>query len=346
MTQTLTPVPERGEECAEHRRNRAASYDSMVESFSLTELDRALLHALDLDGRASFARIGEVLGVSAHTVARRYQRLRGAGISVVGALEPLKVGRVTWFTRIHTVPEAAGSVATALARRDDTAWISLASGGTEILCGVHTRSDSHRDELLLGKLPHTPQVVSVSAHYALHEFTRSPGAPKSWLQALTGDQVAALRPERGDDGGPIELTETDQAMLDVLARDGRASYTELAAAAGSSESAMRRRLGWLTSSGALAFSLTIDPAQLGHPVNVTLWLTVAPAELESVGAAIAAHPEVPFAAATTGPSNLVASAWFPDTEGLYRYLTDRIGSLPGVRQVETAPTVRTVKRAG
>ncbi len=318
----------------------------MVESLTLTELDRALLHALDIDARASFARLGEVLGVSSHTVARRYRRLRGAGITVVGTLEPRRLGRVTWFTRIHTVPEAAGSVATALARRDDTAWVNLASGGTEILCAVHTRSDSHRDELLLGKLPHTPQVVSVSAHYVLHEFTRTPGAPKSWLQALSDEQVAALAQPPSEGDGIIELTEADEAMLEVLATDGRAGYAQLAAAAGSSESAARRRLGQLRASAALAFSLTIDAAQLGHPVYATLWLNVAPADLETVGNAIAAHPEVPFAAATTGPSNLTVAALFPDTEGLYRYLTDRIGSLPGVRQVETAPTVRSVKRAG
>lgn len=315
-----------------------------MESLTPTDLDRALLHALDIDGRASFARLGEVLGVSAHTVARRYQRLRAAGVAVVGTLEPRRVGRVTWFARIRTVPDAAGTVAAALARRDDTAWVRLASGGTEIVCAVHTRDDSRRDELLLGKLPRTPQVVSISAHYVLHTFT-TVRTPKAWLRGLSEEQIAALRPTVDESGdGAVELTESDEAMLEVLRRDGRATYPELAAATATSESAVRRRIGQLRGVGALAFAPVVDPAQLGYDVSAHLWLNVAPAELARTGAAIAAHPEVPFAAATTGPSNLIATIHCADTDSLYRYLTDEIGALPGVHQADTAPVVRTVKR--
>lgn len=316
----------------------------MTDSLNLADLDRALLHAFDVDGRASFAHLGEVLGVSSHTVARRYQRLRAAGIAVTGTPEPRQLGRTSWLTRIHTVPKASREVAAALARRDDTVWISLVSGGTEIVCGVHTGSHSHRDELLLGKLPHTPQVVSVSAHYVLHEFT-TPESTKAWLEALSDEQVAALRPPPTEyRPGTIELTRTDQAMLDVLAHDGRATYAALAAATGSSEAAMRRRISQLRTAGALTIGPTIDPAQLGYDVSAHLWLVVSPAEVSQVGEALARHPGVPFAAATTGATNLAATIWCADTDSLYRYLSEFLGCLTGVRHVETAPVVRAVKR--
>ena len=64
------------------------------------------------------------------------------------------------------------------------------------------------------------------------------------------------------------------------------------------------------------------------------------------GTALAEHPEIPFAAATTGPSNLVASAVFRDAQHLYEYLTGELASLPGMRSVETAPIIRTLKRTG
>ncbi|MFG1908252.1 Lrp/AsnC family transcriptional regulator [Kribbella sp. NPDC048928] len=50
------------------------------------ELDRGLLHARHLDARAPFRRLGEVLGVSDQTVARRYARLRESGALRVTAL--------------------------------------------------------------------------------------------------------------------------------------------------------------------------------------------------------------------------------------------------------------------
>ena len=69
-----------------------------------------------------------------------------------------------------------------------------------------------------------------------------------------------------------------------------------------------------------------------------------PARLAEAGQAIAAHPEIPFAAATTGPTNLVASALFRDTRHLYEYLTGELAGLPGVSSVQTAPIIRTLKR--
>jgi hypothetical protein len=42
----------------------------------------------------------------------------------------------------------------------------------------------------------------------------------------------------------------------------------------------------------------------------------------------------------------VVSAVFRDTDQLYAYLTTRLTGIPGLRSVETAPIIATVKRAG
>jgi hypothetical protein len=44
--------------------------------------------------------------------------------------------------------------------------------------------------------------------------------------------------------------------------------------------------------------------------------------------------------------NLLASALFRDTQHLYEYLTGPLAGLPGVRSVQTAPIIRTLKRTG
>jgi DNA-binding Lrp family transcriptional regulator len=71
---------------------------------------------------------------------------------------------------------------------------------------------------------------------------------------------------------------------------------------------------------------------------------VSPAHLREVGEALVGHPEFVFAAATTGPSNLVAQVVCRDTDALYELIAGRIGALPGVERAETSPVVRTVKR--
>ena len=85
---------------------------------------------------------------------------------------------------------------------------------------------------------------------------------------------------------------------------------------------------------------------MGMQVQSLFWLSVEPARLDEAGRTMASHPEVPFVAATTGPTNLVASALFRDPQHLYEYLTGELAGLSGVRSVETAPVIRTLKRTG
>ena len=109
---------------------------------------------------------------------------------------------------------------------------------------------------------------------------------------------------------------------------------------------MRRRIEELRQAGLLYFDIDVDDSAFGVNAKVMLWLKIEPASLDAAGRAVAAHPEVPFAAATTGPTNLVVSAIFRDTRQLYEYLTTRLAGLPGLQSVETAPIIGTMKKEG
>jgi DNA-binding Lrp family transcriptional regulator len=142
------------------------------------------------------------------------------------------------------------------------------------------------------------------------------------------------------------LQPEDEPLLTELARDGRTSSAALAAEIHWHESTVRRRISELRRSGLLHFEIDLDTRGFGMTVHTVFWLSVEPARLDEVGRTLAKQPEVPFAAATTGPANLVASAHFRNTQHLYEYLTGELASLPGMRSVETAPIIRTLKRTG
>jgi len=311
----------------------------------LDELDRQLAHALQLDGRAPFSRIAAVLGTTDRTLARRYQRLRSAGaLRVVGLPHARALGHVDWMIRMRCSPDAAVPVATALARRPDTSWVLILSGGTEINCITRTRRQQDEGELLLQKLPRTPGVAAVSAHCMLRSVAGTAGWPGR-TSALDADQVAALTPETVP-AEPGTLTTADNALLAQLAKDGRASYPVLAAATGWSESTVRRRIDQLHRSRVLYFDVEIEPALLGYTAEAALWLTVAASSLTAVGRALATHPQIAYAAAVTGASNIAAAVVCRDLDELYDYLADGIGALDGVHRTETAPVVRRLKGAG
>ncbi|MGW6934041.1 Lrp/AsnC family transcriptional regulator [Lentzea sp. NPDC054927] len=302
----------------------------------MESIDQRLVHALQIDGRAPFAKIAGVLRISEHTAARRYHRLRERGIRVRGALNRFRLGHHAWTLRLRCTPDAGPTLAQALAQRPDTFWVHLMSGGTEISCLQQVESP---DELLLDRLPR--RLVDVSAHNILRGFA-SPGTWRG-IACLTDEEVAALKPEFAPEP-PTELTDLDEALLATLAADGRAGYAELATRAGTSESTARRRVEHLRRTGVLELQLDADPAQLGFPTQARLWMRVQPQHLKAAGAALSTHSEVYFAAATTGPANLVASVTCRSSGDLYHYLTERIGGLAGVRELETAPVLRTLKR--
>ena len=313
-------------------------------------LDRQLVHALQLDGRIPFSRIAQALGVSDQTVARRYGRLRGEGaVQVLGLTSPEALGEVQWVIRVQCTPDAAASVAEALARRDDTAWVSLTSGGTEINCATRAPGGQAGNSLLLQRLPRTPSVVGVTAHCVLHTYFGGAMSPVNKTDTLTPEQVRLLRrrpepPEHPAQPGRA-LDEADRRMLALLERDGRTGLAELAAASGRSQSAVRRRMAELQASGVLYFDVNYERLIFGVNTVAMLWLTVAPSRLAETGRALAGHPEIAYACATTGRTNLHAVVMCSDIPALYDYLTTRIAALDAVQQVETAPILRRVKSA-
>jgi DNA-binding Lrp family transcriptional regulator len=324
-----------------------------VESIAVDDLDQQLAQCLATDGRASFSAIAAVVGVSDQTVARRYRRLRSAGLLRVVGLKWTKTpGVAHWFLRLRCVPGSGEAIAAALAQRGDTAWVQLLSGDTEVLCALREEGRG-RNESLLTRLPRSGRIVEVGAFSRLHIFTGGADA-LGYLDVLPAERLTSLQfPACAGPAGmpgagtpvPVQVTELDNALFAALAVDGRTPYADLATATGWSETRVRRRMDQLRAAGMLFFKLEVDMPTFGFHSATWLWLSVPPSYLAETGAALAKFPEIAHAFATTGPANLAACAVCRDEESLYRFLTEKVGGLPGVERLETSPVIRTVKQA-
>jgi DNA-binding Lrp family transcriptional regulator len=325
------------------------------ETSVIDDLDRQIIRALQVDPRAGFSVIGEVLGVSEQTVARRFRRMRADGLlRVIGMVDPRHLGQSEWIVRVTCRPGGTRPLADALARRDDVSWVTLSAGGSEIDCSVRSLSDEQRDDLLLQRLPATSQVLGLTAHAILHRFagaysgdwTGYGGEPLTPAQVTALQSAAPVPAASVSPAEPVTLQDDDAPLIAELTRDGRASYAALAAATGWSQGRVTRRLAALFGSGVLYLDLDLATELLGFPTTAYLWLRVEPASLVAVGTELARHQEVPFVAAVTGPANLVATVICRDTEALYEYVASRIGATAGVRELEVSPTLRRIKQAG
>ncbi|RFU83868.1 Lrp/AsnC family transcriptional regulator [Streptomyces triticagri] len=354
----------------------------MTQSVTLDDLDRRLVHALQVDGRAPFSRIAAVLGVPERTLARRYHRLRSAlAVRVAGLVDSARIGMADWFVTLDCAPDATETLTSLLAQRDDTSWIAPLAGGGRLVCMVRTPApgrpaggpDGGRS--FFEQLARTPGVRDVQAGCVLRavagvggwsgrtsaldaaEQERLRTAAEPARSAVGGDggagspstgdaDGAASSPGPGPDPGPTAWTEADARLAGELARDGRADIRHLAEVTGWSASTTRRRISRLRSTGVLHFEVDVDPAHFGAPLEALLWLDVAPGTLPTVTEALAGHAPVAFAAATTGRAAVFAMLQCRDAGALYEYLSRDLGALPGIRGAETALVQRRTKRAG
>ncbi|MEV7505900.1 Lrp/AsnC family transcriptional regulator [Streptomyces sp. NPDC093018] len=324
-----------------------ASADSVL---SLT--DQRLVAALQWDGRLTSERAARVLGLSPVTVRRRLHAL-GADGTVRVVISPVARPRDggsagALFLRIRVLRGKLDTIVAALAAREDIPFIDVTTAGDEIFAVARTEPGS-RDPLVFRQLPSTQAVTSLESATILHVFRLT----SEWRHhVLTEAERAALTPPEPVPGasasgasGPygVDTDALEQSLLDALTPDARLTSATLAARTGHPESTVRRRLTRLTAQGRLITQVLVDPGRLGLPIEAKLLLHVTPDHLATAGQALADHPAVHGAFATSGPSNLHAAAYFPDLTALYGFLSRDLAGL-GITHVETAIVSRAVKR--
>jgi DNA-binding Lrp family transcriptional regulator len=136
------------------------------------------------------------------------------------------------------------------------------------------------------------------------------------------------------------------ALGAALAQDGRVPVVRLAEITGWTPARVNRRLEELVRAGLLYFDADLALPAFGFRSTALLWMTVGPAELEATGRRLAEHDVVTFASATTGSTNLMISVACRDNNDLYRYVTDDLGSIAALRQLEVTPVLRRLKQGG
>jgi DNA-binding Lrp family transcriptional regulator len=309
----------------------------------LDELDRRIVGALQVDGRASWERIAAVLGESDGTVVRRGQRLLGcAGVQVVG-VPAAEAGTVV---HLRCGPGQERVAALALARRRDTRWVHLlagpAGGVAEIGCPPERLARLVGDEL-----PRVPGLVDASAVTVLrHVRTEDEWCP----DLLSAEECEALTdhlppPGNAPFGEVKELGLTERMLLTALQFDARRGDDELAEVTGLSLSAVPRRVDRLRRDGRLRIRVVVDPARLGFGLRAVLRVGAAPRDVGAVAAGLRREPWVLRACRVTGDRPLLAEVAVVGVDTLHDLTTDAPW-LERVTTLDTAVVAGTLKDGG
>jgi DNA-binding Lrp family transcriptional regulator len=311
-------------------------------------LDRRIISALQIDGRASWHRIAAALGEPERTVVRRGTRLLESGLVRIGAMAVR--GRST-VVGVRCAPGRERLAATALARRPDCVFAHVLTGTptcvAEVLCPRERLAGMVMDEL--------PGLPGMEETFTL-PVLRHVRTIREWHAGLlTTGEIAALR-----DGAPAtpsavdplppgepppELARADRLLLHALAEDGRRTHDELARFAGVSEATARRRLSALRRAGRVRIRAVLEPAVLGLPVEAVLWVRTPPSRAEAVSTALAGSAHVRYASFVSGERQFLLLTAFPDESALHHFVT-RSPWLRDVESVDVSLVLTTLKRGG
>jgi DNA-binding Lrp family transcriptional regulator len=310
----------------------------------MEDVDRRLVAALQIDGRASWRQIGQLAGVSESTAARRAQRLFDDGlVRVTAVADPARCGfGQAALIRLACEVGATRRVSQQLAERDDVRFVALVTGGYDLVLELIVPTRDDLANFLIEELTSIAGVRQSATSGVIRNFSTT----FDWSRAALGERAGPGATPLGHDGGPLPtLDETDLALIRLLSDDGRATIADLACAVGLTESTTRRRTEALIDRRCLQIATLVAPPLVGYDVEVLAWLRVDLSELEITAKALAALPGVRYLSGTYGTTNLVLEAFMRSNDDLYAFLTDSLGSIPSIRDVELSIELETVKRA-
>lgn len=128
--------------------------ESEIVNQPLDDIDRAVMDAMQKDGRASFAQIAERLGVSAGMIRLRYNRLVEQGYLRVAAItNPLRMGYKTMaMIGVRVDGSRLLEVAEKISKLEEVIYLVLTSGRYDLFAEVMCRDQSEFLDFLTNKL--------------------------------------------------------------------------------------------------------------------------------------------------------------------------------------------------
>jgi Lrp/AsnC family transcriptional regulator for asnA, asnC and gidA len=130
-----------------------------------------------------------------------------------------------------------------------------------------------------------------------------------------------------------KIDSTDRKIVNLLMEDGRMQAAEIARRIGNvSERMVRYRMDNLIGKNVIKVSAIVNPKALGMDVVADVLLEVEADSILEVAHKMAAFENVSYVACSIGETDVSVQVLGRDTNEVYRFVTEVIGKVPGVRK--------------
>ena len=134
-----------------------------------------------------------------------------------------------------------------------------------------------------------------------------------------------------------EIDKTDVKIVNLLLEDGRLPASEIARRMGDiSERAVRYRIDRMIEEGVIYVSAIVSPQAFGFDTRADVWLEVESDKILDVANKMAEFENVSYVACAIGETDVSIQVVAKDTGEVYRFVTEVVRKVPGVRKTVTS----------
>ncbi len=130
------------------------------------------------------------------------------------------------------------------------------------------------------------------------------------------------------------MDDRDRKIIDILSKDSRTPFTDIARKLNVSESTVRKRIKAMEDDEVIKkYSILVDPAKIGYNTVAIVGLDVEPQRFLSVASKLTEFDEVRYVATSTGDHMIMFEIWTRDGKELARVISEKIGKIKGVHRI-------------
>ncbi|MCA4134066.1 Lrp/AsnC family transcriptional regulator [Arthrobacter sp. M4] len=311
----------------------------------ISELDLEIVNALQINPRADWSRIGDVLELSAPTVVRRWSSLAEQGLAWITPAPGPRYLSAGWsaFINLQSTPAEQDALIQRLCAEPAFGTVSLVSGQHDLF--VDCFASTHEDlmAIVTGSFAELPGVTRREVVFVTELYRQA----SDWRSGTLEPARARLMAKPPIPSPPAYSPDRlDAALLEELAKDGRASWAELGAACGVSPQTARRRVERFLGAGYITMRCDTSAAAQRGLREVTLSLNVPATHVDSIGQYFAALPSCRVSAQVLGPHNLLVTLWVRNYLEVQAHERELAARAPGSTVLSRQAVVRTYKRLG
>ncbi|HLO16344.1 MAG TPA: Lrp/AsnC family transcriptional regulator [Anaerolineales bacterium] len=142
---------------------------------------------------------------------------------------------------------------------------------------------------------------------------------------------------------PESLDTTDLKILEILRKDGRVPFAEIAGQLKVSPGMIRQRYNRLVDQGFLKVVAITNPLRMGYKAMAMIGIRVDGSMLLEVAKKISKLDEVIYMIISSGRFDIFTEVVCRDHEDLLRFITEKLSTIDGVRESESFMHLKIMK---